>query len=190
MNILPISIGILAGGRGSRMGDQDKGWVKWQGQALIEHMQQVVRPLTNDLIISCNRNVKRYAELADQVVTDPLHGFVGPLMGMIEVLKVAKHSHVLLLPCDAPLIDQALIQRLAKHRYPYPVALQQQGFLQPLFSLVPKSKLPEFERLWQQGTRSPSAVLKQLESLVLPCKDHDPRLANFNDPSFLTERVC
>src|SRR5690606_25755799 len=64
------SILLLAGGRGRRMGGKDKGWVQWQGMALIEHLHRTVRPLTDDLIISCNRNQDRYADLADQLVHD------------------------------------------------------------------------------------------------------------------------
>ncbi|MBP5113641.1 NTP transferase domain-containing protein, partial [Pseudomonas protegens] len=38
---LPCSILLLAGGRGSRMGGQDKGLVAWRGQPLIAHVQAV-----------------------------------------------------------------------------------------------------------------------------------------------------
>ena len=48
----PCSILLLAGGRGQRMGGQDKGLLPWQGKPLIAHIQAVVRPLTDDLIIS------------------------------------------------------------------------------------------------------------------------------------------
>ncbi len=106
------SIVLLAGGRGQRMDGQDKGWVMWQGQALIEHMQRVVRPLTDDLIISCNRNHARYQMLADQLVSDPDQDFSGPLVGIISALQVARHPYLIVLPCDAPRIDQALLLQL------------------------------------------------------------------------------
>ncbi|WP_154218484.1 NTP transferase domain-containing protein, partial [Pseudomonas syringae] len=58
----PCSILLLAGGRGQRMGGRDKGLIEWQGKALIEHLHALTRPLTDDLIISCNRNIERYAQ--------------------------------------------------------------------------------------------------------------------------------
>ncbi|MBP3363942.1 MAG: NTP transferase domain-containing protein, partial [Pseudomonas sp.] len=61
MSRFECSILLLAGGRGQRMGGQDKGLVTWQGQPLIEFAQRVARPLTDDLIISCNRNHAQYA---------------------------------------------------------------------------------------------------------------------------------
>jgi molybdopterin-guanine dinucleotide biosynthesis protein A len=52
---LPCSILLLAGGRGQRMGSgQRLAGVAWS--ALIEHLQRLVRPLTDELLISCNRN--------------------------------------------------------------------------------------------------------------------------------------
>eukprot|EP01034_Spumella_vulgaris_P009301 gene9301-11812_t len=76
---LPCSILLLAGGRGQRMGGLDKGLLDWHGQPLIAHLHQLVRPLTDDLIISCNRNQAQYAPYGDQLVSDDSPDFPGPL---------------------------------------------------------------------------------------------------------------
>ena len=81
MSLIQCSILLLAGGRGQRMGGQDKGLVTWQGQPLIAYAQRVARPLTDDLIISCNRNPDQYARFADQLVSDGNDDFAGPLAG-------------------------------------------------------------------------------------------------------------
>ena len=93
MNRFQCSILLLAGGRGQRMGGQDKGLVRWQGQPLIAYAQRVTRPLTDDLIISCNRNHEQYTRLADQLVCDGNDDFAGPLAGIRAGLAVARHSH-------------------------------------------------------------------------------------------------
>ena len=181
------SIVILAGGRGQRMGGQDKGWVSWQGQALIEHMQQVVRPLTDDLIISCNRNHQRYQPLADQLVSDPDQDFTGPLVGIISALKIARHPYVIVLPCDAPRIDQALLTQLYQVAGEHPAMLQHQGQWQPLFSIIPKAQLNTLQELWNAGERSPKHALLKLNPVAIHCSDNEQRLANFNDPSVLQQ---
>ena len=181
------SIVILAGGRGQRMGGQDKGWVSWQGQALIEHMQQVVRPLTDDLIISCNRNHQRYQPLADQLVSDPDQDFTGPLVGIISALKIARHPYVIVLPCDAPRIDQALLTQLYQVAGEHPAMLQHQGQWQPLFSIIPKAQLNTLQELWSAGERSPKHALLKLNPVAIHCADNEQRLANFNDPSVLQQ---
>ena len=181
------SIVLLAGGRGQRMGGQDKGWVSWQGQALIEHMQQVVRPLTDDSIISCNRNHQRYQPLADQLVSDPDQDFTGPLVGIISALKVARHPFVIVLPCDAPRIDQALLSQLYQAAGEHPAMLQHQGHWQPLFSIIPKAQLKTLQNVWNAGERSPKHALLKLNPVAIHCADNEQRLANFNDPSVLQQ---
>lgn len=181
------SIVLLAGGRGQRMGGQDKGWVAWQGKALIEHMQRVVRPLTDDLIISCNRNQERYQALADQIVSDPSLDFTGPLVGIISALKVARHPFLMVLPCDAPRIDQALLQQLFQQAGERPVLLRHKGYWQPLFSIIGRTQLGQLQHFWNTGQRSPKHALLELNPLAIDCADDEQRLANFNDPSVLLQ---
>ncbi len=181
------SIVLLAGGRGQRMGGQDKGWVTWQGQALIEHMQRVVRPLTDDLIISCNRNHARYQALADQIVSDPTLDFNGPLVGILSALEVARHPYLMVLPCDAPLIDLALLTQLKQQAGERPVLLKHQDHWQPLFSIIPCAQLSTLQSLWAAGERSPKHALLKLNPIAIHCPDDEQRLANFNDPSVLLQ---
>lgn len=179
------SILLLAGGRGQRMGGQDKGWVRWGEHALIEHVQRVARPLTDDLIISCNRNQTRYRALADQLVSDPADDFPGPLIGIIEALKIARHPNLLVLPCDAPRIDRQLLEHLCQHAGERPVMLRQDGYWQPLFSLLPTALLPHLQQQWQAGQRSVQRALRELNPVALDYPGDDPRLSNFNEPALL-----
>lgn len=110
----PCSTLILAGGRGQRMGGRDKGLIEWKGEPLVAHVQRVVRPLSDDLVISCNRNQEAYRAYADQLVGDAEAGFPGPLAGVIAGLKVARHEWVVLLACDAPQVDRVLIEDLLR----------------------------------------------------------------------------
>ncbi|MFT0213068.1 molybdenum cofactor guanylyltransferase MobA [Pseudomonas sp. F1_0610] len=181
------SIVVLAGGQGQRMGGQDKGWMLWKNRALIEHIYAVVRPLTDDLIISCNRNFERYAQLADRIVTDPDNSFSGPLTGIISGLSAARHDYVIFLPCDAPCIDSALLEQLYQQVQSSAVMLRQQGFYQPLFSAVQRSSLADLQAQWVAGERRPRIALQQIGANALECADDDPRLANFNEPAVLEQ---
>lgn len=170
------------------MGGRDKGWVRWGEQALIEHVHQVARPLTDDLIISCNRNRDRYHPLADQLVSDPAGtDFPGPLMGIIEAMKVARHPHLLVLPCDAPRIDRQLLQHLHQHAGARPVMIRQDGFWQPLFSLLPVAVLPHLQQQWLQGQRSVQRALLDRNPIALDYPPDDPRLSNFNELALLAD---
>ncbi|MGE8317059.1 MAG: molybdenum cofactor guanylyltransferase MobA, partial [Pseudomonas putida] len=152
----PCSILILAGGRGQRMGGRDKGLVAWQGEPLVAHVQRVVRPLSDDLVISCNRNQEAYRTYADQLVGDAEADFPGPLAGVIAGLKVARHEWMVVLACDAPLVDRDLIEALSRLAVASDSAamVRQGGFWQPMFSVLPRRILPMLEQAWAAGERS------------------------------------
>ncbi|MEG0249187.1 MAG: molybdenum cofactor guanylyltransferase MobA [Pseudomonas sp.] len=181
------SILLLAGGRGQRMGGQDKGLLPWQGKPLIAHVQAVVRPLTDDLIISCNRNQKRYQPYADQLVSDAEADFPGPLAGVLAGLSVARHPWMLVLACDAPLIDRDLIVDLMAHTNAdnQPAMVRQAGYWQPMFSLIPCALRGDLEQAWQQGERGLQRALRAYPIRALECAEDDVRLSNFNTPEFL-----
>ena len=73
---------ILAGGAGRRVEGRDKGLIDWQGKPLVQHVALRLRPQVGQLIISCNRNIETYRELADKTVTDSRRDFQGPLAGL------------------------------------------------------------------------------------------------------------
>ena len=145
----PCSILLLAGGRGQRVGGEDKGLLDWHGQPLISWLQQTVRGLTDDLIISCNRN------------------------------------QLLVLPCDAPLVDLALLEALLAKAGTQPVAVRRKGFWEPLFSVWPTAMASALETAWEAGERSPQRLLRSLEPVAVDCPADDPRLANLNTPQLL-----
>ncbi|HCV38056.1 molybdenum cofactor guanylyltransferase MobA [Pseudomonas vlassakiae] len=183
----PCSVLILAGGRGQRMGGRDKGLLEWRGEPLVAHIHRTVRPLSDDLVISCNRNQQAYAAYADQLVGDAEADFPGPLAGVIAGLKAARHEWVVLLACDAPLVDRALIAALLEAAVASDSAamVRQGGYWQPMFSVLPRRVLPVLEQAWAAGERSLQKALLREAVQGLDCAEDDRRLSNFNSPELL-----
>lgn len=181
------SVLLLAGGRGQRMGGADKGLLDWQGRPLIAWLHKLARPLTDDLIISCNRNNERYAGFADRLVQDDDNDFQGRLAGIRAGLRVAQHAHLLLLPYDAPRLDNALLHTLLAQAGERAVVLRRGDYYEPLFSLIPRALLADLEQAWQAGERSPQRWLRRLDPLTIDCALDDPHLANFNTPDTLAQ---
>lgn len=182
------SILLLAGGRGLRVGGQDKGLLTWRGQPLIAQLHALCRPLSDDLIISCNRNQARYQDYADQLVGDREEGFPGPFAGILAGLAVARHPALLVLPCDAPLLDLSLLEALherAAANPDRPVMVRRGAQWEPLFCLLPTHLLAALEQAWQAGERSPRRALQAFDTLALDCAQDDPRLANLNTPDLI-----
>jgi molybdopterin-guanine dinucleotide biosynthesis protein A len=170
------------------MGGQDKGLLSWRGRPLIAHLHERVRPLTDDLIISCNRNAERYAAFADHLVHDADADFPGPMAGLLAGLAHATHATLLVLPCDVPAVDHELLQamRAAAAMQPdRPLMIRQGQFWEPLLCVIPTCQLTAFQAAWQTGERSPRQVMLQLGAQALQCPVGDVRLANLNTPDLL-----
>jgi len=185
------SILLLAGGRGQRMGGKDKGLVEWHGKPLVAWPQRIARPLTDDLLISCNRNTEQYAPFADRLITDDETGFPGPLAGIRAGLAAARHRWLLVLPCDAPLIDAALLLHLydtAQEAPDAPVMVRRGEQWEPLFCVIPSRLAPSIETAWQAGERSNWRILLKLGARSLDLAEDDPRLANLNSPELLARQ--
>lgn len=179
------SVLLLSGGRGQRMGGRDKGLLDWHGRPLISWLHELVRPLSDDLIISCNRNAEQYAPFADRLVQDDDTDFQGPLAGIRAGLQIARHPQLLVLPCDAPLLDRPLLEALLSKSGVQPVVVRQGEYWEPLFSVIPKALGAALEEAWQAGERSPQRWLRGLTPTALECPANDPRLANLNTPELL-----
>lgn len=183
MSQIQCSILLLAGGRGQRMGGQDKGLVMWQGLPMIAHVQHAARPLTDDLIISCNRNREQYAGYADHLVSDGNDAFDGPLAGIRAGLATARHSHLLVLPCDVPKVDCDLLRAMLDTAFEHPdrpLMVRHGAYWEPLLCVIPVALTSAFECAWTSGERSPRKIMLQLNAQAWPCAENDPRLTNFN----------
>src|SRR5690606_37051954 len=101
---------ILAGGRATRMGGDDKGWVPLAGTPLIQHVLTRLRPQVDEVLINANRSQARYRQLAP-VIGDAQADFQGPLAGMLAGLTAARHDWVLFVPCDGPALPLDLMTR-------------------------------------------------------------------------------
>lgn len=103
---------ILAGGRGSRFNNQDKGWIEWQQKPFIEHVISRLKLQVGQLVINCNRNLEAYKALGFPVCTDKMEGFQGPLAGVQSALPLIKTKIALVYPVDSPALPDHLIDLL------------------------------------------------------------------------------
>ena len=180
---LPITGIILAGGEGRRMGGQDKGWVKYQGQPLIQHVSQRLHPQVSELLINANRNLPDYQALGYPVMADDESGFQGPLMGILTGLKAASQDWVLFAPCDGPFLPQDLAERLyqAAMDSQQPIAVASDGQrLQPVVVLIKRDCLAQLQTAMQAGERKPDRWYASvgMTSVVFTAD----ALRNFNRP--------
>ncbi len=103
---------ILAGGRGRRVGGQDKGLMPYRGRPLVEWVLERLAPQVDEICISANRNLDAYRRYGYPVLPDTLPEYPGPLAGLREGLAAVAAEWVLAVPCDVPNLPLDCAQRL------------------------------------------------------------------------------
>ncbi|RTE65213.1 molybdenum cofactor guanylyltransferase [Amphritea opalescens] len=183
MAIKPLDVIVLAGGEGQRMGGRDKGLVAFRSQPMAGFAVQLVKPYTQRLIISCNRHLPDYSELADQVVVDELDGFQGPLAGILSGLRVCNTEQVLVLPCDTPLLKTTLIERLLMAAQARPEAitvLSEKDKLHPLHAVIPRRLVDDLSQWLEGGQRAVQRWMRTHPLQLIDIVDMSDQLCNLN----------
>ena len=103
---------ILAGGQGRRMGGADKGLIDYRGRPLVEWVLAALAPQIDEIVISANRNLERYAAYGRRVLPDTLPDYPGPLAGVLAALQAVTADWLLVVPCDTPHLPADLVLRL------------------------------------------------------------------------------
>jgi molybdopterin-guanine dinucleotide biosynthesis protein A len=107
---------VLAGGRSSRMGGEDKCFLSLAGEPLLAHALARIAPQTSAILINSNSDAAKYRGFGATVAPDVVPGFHGPLAGLLTGMIWARErhgaSHVLSVPCDTPFLPTDLVRRL------------------------------------------------------------------------------
>lgn len=176
---------VLAGGRGSRMGGDDKGLLPLNGRSMVEHVIARLRPQVGQLLISANRNRDRYAALGYPVVPDLLAGFQGPLAGMAASLQSATTPYIVTVPCDSPLMAIDAVARLGEAlvRDGADVSVAHDGRrTHPVFLMVKRRLLPSLLEFLDAGERKIDRWFARHRLALADFSDCPESFANVNDP--------
>ncbi len=151
---------VLAGGRGSRMGNVDKGLQLLDGETMAAHVLRRLAPQVAQLAINANRNLDAYAGFGVPVWPDDLAGFEGPLAGLETGLRRCATELLLTVPCDSPFVPLDLAERLHATLIEQGADLALAETLddgrvqpQPVFALVRRAALPELSAYLAAGGR-------------------------------------
>jgi len=180
---------ILCGGGAQRMGGVDKPLEIWRRKPLLEHVLARL-PTHMPVLISANRNLKRYRRFGYPVFADDpalskssQDELLGPLAGIASAYPHLHTKWLYVIPGDAPLLPPDLPGALKsccnqQAATASCVHLEQR---QPLPLLVNAALLPGLTTYLQGGGRSVGGWLTQLGAAELKRSDA-PAFANFNTP--------
>lgn len=140
---------ILAGGKNSRMGYQNKSFLRLGESYFIEIALEKVKNF-NEIIIVTNKPYE-YRHLRVKVVKDILPS-TGPLGGIYTGLKRAKYDNSIIFPCDMPFVNHKLLEYIARIGKDYDAVVPKvDGYYQPLCSAYSKKCIESFERNLKNG---------------------------------------
>ena len=176
---------VMAGGKGRRMGGEDKGLLQIHGQPMIQYVLDALCPQVSRILISANRNQDRYRQLGYPVVTDISGDFLGPLAGMASALQACETEYLLTAPCDSPLLPatlaEVLFQALEQKRAELSVASDGQR-MQPVFALLRRSLLPSLLEYLDNGGRKIDTWYAQHTTALADCSGFPDAFLNVNTP--------
>lgn len=174
---------ILAGGKGRRLGGQDKGLVQYKNKALIEHVLERLEPQVNSILINANRNQQHYEQYGHPVINDELSDFQGPLAGFATAMKTASTDYIVTLPCDGPNLPRDLVSRMIKklQNDSQSIAVAHNGDrLQPVYALIPIVLIDSLEAFLRNGDRKIDLWYAQHKTVLVDFSDKPEAFFNIN----------
>jgi molybdenum cofactor guanylyltransferase len=136
---------ILAGGRGTRMGDADKPLLSVSGKPMLARVIERLRPQVDRLVLNANGDPVRFVSFGLPVVSDTVEGFAGPLAGIFAGMRWAAQNapgarFIVSVAADTPFFPPDLVSRLAaaggELEDAIPLAASATG-VHPVFALWP-----------------------------------------------------
>jgi molybdopterin-guanine dinucleotide biosynthesis protein A len=155
------------------MGGRAKGLLASpEGPSIVERWERILRGLGHDVVLVGGRTEHdAYAHLPIERIADEPPG-IGPLGGLVALLRRAAGSRVLAVACDMPFVSRDLVDRLGKFPADGPIlAARRDGRWEPLFarydaaSVLPLALARARE---VAGSRSLQRLLDQCGAVELP----------------------
>jgi molybdopterin-guanine dinucleotide biosynthesis protein A len=170
---------ILAGGQGRRMGGVDKGLKLLRGRPMVAWVIERFVRQVDEILVNANQNIDTYAALGYRVIPDAIAGFAGPLAGLHQGLREARHELIATAPCDSPFLPSDLVRRLcgAIANTGSDVAVAK---THPVFCLCRKSVLPGLGDFLAGGGRKIDAWYASLKVVEVSFDDNPGAFSNVN----------
>ena len=136
-----LTLGLLAGGRGTRLGGVDKAWLERGGVPQVLRLARRFARECGAVLVSANGDTTRYDAAGLRVVADRTPG-IGPLAGLESLAAACTTPWLLTLPVDLVDANDCLPRTLASIGGDGAVARDDDG-LQPLVALYRVAALRE-----------------------------------------------
>ncbi|WP_395278906.1 molybdenum cofactor guanylyltransferase MobA [Enterobacter bugandensis] len=182
MNLsLEITGVVLAGGRATRMGGEDKGLQLLKGKPLWQHVADTLVDQVSAMALSANRHIDIYQRSGFPVYQDNLADFPGPLAGMLSVMQQSQGEWFLFCSCDTPYIPTCLVERMVQQRGDSPVVWVHDGERDhPTIALINRSLIPAMSDYLASGERRVMVFMRKVGGHAVDFSDMKISFVNVN----------
>ncbi len=175
---------ILAGGKSSRMGSE-KGLLLLNGIPFIEHINNALQPLIDELIIVSNN--PEYDKFQGTRVQDIIPNS-GPIAGLHAGLSYSNTENNLVLSCDVPYVTTNLLQRLLlqeKDDHDLIMFADRQQTI-PLIAMYKKRCVSKCKQFLDQNEKRLRKLISELSTKTITILEKEYLLvSNINTPEDL-----
>ncbi|MCK9230599.1 MAG: molybdenum cofactor guanylyltransferase [Syntrophales bacterium] len=182
---------ILAGGESSRMGE-NKAFIEFGGERLLDRTITLFRDLFDELILVTN-DPRAYLDLDLTIVTDIIPG-KGALGGIYSGLFFTRSERAFVAPCDMPFLNRSFIAWMLSQADDCDVLVPAPADgPQPLHAVYSRRCLSAMKKLIDDDRLQIKLLFKRCRTVEIPprvLKSFDPEglmFRNINSPEDLDE---
>ena len=181
-----ITLGVLAGGRATRLGGRDKAWIAVQGTTMLEGCLAQFDDGFGGVLVSARTPDPRHAVLGVVPVFDRRGGFRGPVAALEALAHACTTPWLLTVPVDARDVPADLPRSLAVAAGEHGACVVDADGLQPLLALWRRDTLADAATAALDA--GDAAARDLVERMALARVDLGPRrLRNLNTPDVVEE---
>jgi molybdopterin-guanine dinucleotide biosynthesis protein A len=185
-----ITLGVLAGGEGSRMGCP-KAQIRVADEPILSYLlRQLKWPGPTLLVTAPGRTRPAGAEYFDREVVDPV-ARAGPLRGLLTALEQSRTNRLVVATVDMPAITihqlGFLVNQLEIAADSQAILLDRAGQIEPFPSIYRREAVDAVRELLASNVRAVRALAGDRRVRVIPAPDDWPAMVwtNLNLPSDL-----
>jgi molybdopterin-guanine dinucleotide biosynthesis protein A len=138
-----VTLGILAGGRATRLHGRDKAWLEREGVPQVLRWTRRFANEVSTVLVSANRGLEQYAAAGLRAVPDARSEDVGPIAGLEALATACTTPWLMTLPVDLFGVNDCLLPTLAAERSAAGAFAQDEDGAQPLVALWQADALRE-----------------------------------------------
>ena len=171
---------ILAGGQSSRMG-KDKGLVKLNGRPLAEYAVDILKQVSDTLLISTQNREYEYLNIP---LVEDIYKQIGPMGGVYAGLMHSGTEVNAVLSCDMPFVSPRLFELLMDEMQEAWVVLPSVDGVhpEPMCGIYSKKILPSMEQFIRKGNYALPALFQEIPFKMIKM---DERMERYPGNSFL-----